>query len=223
MTGELSVQSRTVLPVSALFEYDRQLGVQTVIGADEAGRGCLAGPIVAAAVKFDYLELSDKAVTELSKLNDSKKLSEKRRRELYPLILRHASDTQVVVRSAQSIDRVGLHKTNLEALRTALLRLAEPGCICLSDGYAVASMSYEQMAITKGDSTSAAIAAASVIAKVTRDRYMRQVASKYPQWGFDQHVGYASAIHRDAIIENGVTPLHRMSFNSTAYTQLTLA
>ena len=125
-------------------------------------------------------------------------------------------------RCAPGIDARGLHKTNLAALREALINVACDGAICLSDGFSLGDIGYEHRAVIKGDSTSAAIAAASVLAKETRDRYMRRVGERNPGWGFAQHVGYASPEHRSAIERLGVTPLHRLSFQSAAYQQLTL-
>ena len=209
-------------PARKLFAFDRALGPRFVAGADEAGRGCLAGPLVAAAVLFDYERLRPADVRTLAALNDSKQQTEARREELYPLILRAATDVAVISRCAPGIDRRGLHKTNLAALRDALARVARDGCICLSDGFPVADVGHEQRAVVGGDATSAAIAAASVIAKVTRDRYMRRADVLHPGWEFAGHVGYATPEHRAAIERLGVSPLHRMSFQSTAYQQLSL-
>ena len=113
--------------------------------------------------------------------------------------------------------------TNLAALRDALKLVACEGCICLSDGFPVARLGYEQRAVIGGDARSAAIAAASVIAKETRDRYMRRADAEHPGWEFAQHVGYATPEHREAIRRLGVSPLHRLSFQSAAYQQLALA
>jgi ribonuclease HII len=209
-------------PGPKLFRYDRGLGARVVAGADEAGRGCLAGPLVAAAVLFDQSRLRPADIRALSALDDSKRQSPELRAELYPRIIRLATRVAVVSRSAPGIDRRGLHVTNLRALGDALAQVAVEGCICLSDGFAVADLGFEQYAVVRGDSTSAAIAAASVIAKETRDRYMRRVDARMPGWEFAQHVGYATPDHRDAIVRLGVTPLHRMSFQSAAYQQLTL-
>ncbi len=209
-------------PGPKLFRHDRGLGARFVAGADEAGRGCLAGPLVAAAVLFDHERLRPADIRALSALNDSKRHTPAARAELYPLILRLATKVAVVSRSAPGIDRRGLHVTNLSALRDALAAVGVDGCICLSDGFRVADTGFSQRAVIKGDSTSAAIAAASVIAKETRDRYMRRVDARLPGWEFAQHVGYATPEHRDAIERLGVTPLHRMSFQSAAYQQLTL-
>lgn len=212
-------------PGPRLFAYDRALGTRFVAGADEAGRGCLAGPLVAAAVLLDQRKLSAEDELALASLNDSKRSSPELRARLYPVILRAASRIAIVSRSASGIDRRGLHRTNLEALRDALAAVECDDCTCLSDGFAVPAVAAPGVtyhAVVKGDATSAAIAAASVIAKETRDRYMRSVDAEYPGWGMAEHVGYATATHREAIARLGVTPLHRLSFQSTAYQQLTL-
>ena len=205
-----------------LFAFDRRLGVRWVAGADEAGRGCLAGPLVAAAVLFDLEALTTRELRALSRLNDSKQHSIEVREELFPIVLRTAAKVCVVSRSARTIDARGLHKTNIAALRDALLGVACPGCLCLSDGFPVGKIGYEQRAIVEGDATSAAIAAASIIAKVTRDRYMRRADALHPGWEFAAHVGYSTPEHREAIQRLGVSPLHRLSFQSTAYQQLAL-
>ncbi len=191
-------------------------------GADEAGRGCLAGPLVAAAVLFDQERLGRAEVRALGALNDSKQQTAASRAEMYPVILRIATRVVVVARCAPGIDARGLHVTNLAALRDALGRVACPGCICLSDGFPVRGLGYEQRAVIGGDAKSAAIAAASVIAKETRDRYMRRADEAHPGWEFAQHVGYATPEHRQAIERLGVSPLHRLSFQSAAYQQLSL-
>lgn len=209
-------------PGRKLFAFDRALGARFVAGADEAGRGCLAGPLVAAAVRFDYERLRPADVRALAVLNDSKQQTEARREALYPVILRIAAQVAVVSRCAPGIDRRGLHVTNLAALRDALIRVACDGCICLTDGFPIADLGHDQRAVVGGDARSAAIAAASVIAKVTRDRYMRRADALHPGWEFASHVGYATREHRAAIERLGVTPLHRMSFQSAAYQQLSL-
>jgi len=206
-----------------LFAFDRGLESRYVAGADEAGRGCLAGPLVAAAVLIDYERLSHSDRRALSGLHDSKQMTEERRLEIYPCVLRAAERVAVVVRCAAGIDRRGLHVTNIEALSQALERLA-PGeeAICLVDGFRLPRCPVPHRPVIQGDGTSAAIAAASVVAKVTRDRYMREVASQHPGWGFEEHVGYSTPEHRAAIEEIGISPLHRKSFQSVAYSQLEL-
>jgi ribonuclease HII len=145
------------------------------------------------------------------------------REELYPAVLRAANRVSVVVRCVRGIDARGLHVTNIEALSRALERLAPgKGATCLVDGFSLRECSVPHRAVIEGDGTSAAIAAASVIAKVTRDRYMHGVADEHPGWGFDEHVGYSTPEHRAAIERIGISPLHRRSFQSVAYSQLGL-
>ena len=205
-----------------LFAFDRALGTRFVAGADEAGRGCLAGPLVAAAVLFDLQRIEPAQVRALSALNDSKQQTPEGRAELFPLILRVARKVAIVSRCAPGIDSRGLHVTNLAALRDALKRVACDGCICLSDGFPLVGVGHKQQAVIGGDAKSAAIAAASVLAKETRDRYMRRADTAHPGWQFAQHVGYATPEHREAIERLGVSPLHRLSFQSAAYQQLAL-
>jgi ribonuclease HII len=178
--------------------------------------------LVAAAVVFDLERIGPGEVRALSGLNDSKQQTEEARAALYPVILRLAAKVAVITRCAPGIDSRGLHVTNLAALRDALARVACPQSICLSDGFPVSELGFEQMAVIGGDGKSAAIAAASVIAKETRDRYMRRADVVHPGWEFAQHVGYATPEHRHAIERLGVSPLHRLSFQSAAYQQLTL-
>ena len=205
-----------------LFAYDRGLGSRFVAGADEAGRGCLAGPLVAAAVLFDYERIGLADLRALTALNDSKQHTEEGREELYPRVLRIATKVAVTSRCVRGIDSRGLHVTNLAALSDVLRRVAVDGCLCLSDGFPVPATGFEQRHVVGGDATSAAIAAASVIAKVTRDRFMQRMEERYPGWEFAAHVGYSTPEHRAAIAQLGVSPLHRMSFASIAYQQLAL-
>ncbi|HYP48152.1 MAG TPA: ribonuclease HII [Thermoleophilaceae bacterium] len=205
-----------------LFAFDRGLGSRFVAGADEAGRGSLAGPLVAAAVLFDLERLTLADRRALTRLNDSKQHTAEAREELYPLVLRAAARSLIVSRCVRGIDSRGLHVTNLEALRTALLGVACEGTICLVDGFRVKDFGFEQRAVVDGDCRSAAIAAASVLAKVTRDRYMRRAAERHPGWEFETNVGYSTPEHRAAIRANGISPLHRVSFQSIAYQQLAL-
>jgi ribonuclease HII len=206
-----------------LFAFDRGLGSRFVAGADEAGRGCLAGPLVAAGVLLDYETLSHADRRALAGLHDSKQMAEERRLEMFPSVLRAAARVSVVIRAADGIDRRGLHVTNIEALANALERLEpEAGTTCLVDGFSLRDCRVAHRAVIEGDGTSAAIAAASVVAKVTRDRYMHEAAVRHPGWGFDDHVGYSTPEHRAAIHRLGISPLHRRSFQSVAYSQLDL-
>lgn len=196
-----------------------------VAGADEAGRGCLAGPLVAAAVLFDYQRLTARQVRSLAALNDSKQHTHSAREQLYPLVLASAARVSVVSRCVRGIDARGLHNTNLAALRDAARRATAglgADALCLTDGFPVPGLDGPQQAIVNGDATSAAIAAASIVAKVTRDRYMRHADELHPGWSFAEHVGYSTPEHRDAILRLGVSPLHRLSFQSLAYQQLQL-
>jgi ribonuclease HII len=196
--------------------------VRFVAGADEAGRGCLAGPLVAAAVLFDLERVGPREVRALGALNDSKQHLPEARAKLFPVILRTAAKVVIVSRCAPGIDARGLHVTNLAALRDVLAKVACPGCVCLSAGFPVAPLGHDQRAVIGGDAKSAAIAAASVIAKETRDRYMRRADLSHPGWEFSSHVGYSTPEHREAIERIGISPLHRRSFQSAAYQQLAL-
>jgi ribonuclease HII len=205
-----------------LFRFDREQGTRFVAGCDEAGRGSLAGPLVAAAVLIDYGSLSLRDRRALGELDDSKKRSPEEREELYPAVLRAATRVAVTVRCVRGIDTRGLHVTNIAALRRSLERVAVPGAACLVDGFRLAGCEVKHQPVIDGDARSAAIAAASVIAKVTRDRYMCRVDELYPGFGFAENAGYSTPEHRDAVIERGPSDLHRRSFQSIAYTQLAL-
>ena len=144
------------------------------------------------------------------------------RAALYPVVMRTATKAVVVSRCVRGIDDRGLHVTNLAALRDALVQVARPDGICLTDGFPVPEFGYEQRAVINGDAQSAAIAAASILAKVSRDRFMKRAAALHPEWDFASHVGYSTPEHRAAIEAHGVSPLHRLSFQSLAYQQLAL-
>ena len=191
-------------------------------GADEAGRGSLAGPLAAAAVLLDYGRLTTRDIRALTRLDDSKAHDAEQREALYPLVIRTAVRVAVTSRCVRGIDARGLHVTNLAALRDMLKRVAVPGCICLVDGFRVGDVGHAQQAVIDGDARSAAIAAASVVAKVTRDRYMRRIAEEMPGWHFHSNVGYSTPEHRAAIAEHGICDLHRRSFQSIAYQQLAI-
>jgi ribonuclease HII len=203
-----------------LFRFDRAFEHRFVAGADEAGRGSLAGPLVAAAVLFDYECLTPRQVRTLGRLDDSKVHDIEERERLYPLVLQTARSVAVTSRCARGIDDRGLHVTNLAALGDCLAQVAVPGTICLTDGFPVPDFGWPQQAIVDGDARSAAIAAASVVAKVTRDRYMHRAAELHSDWHFHTNVGYSTPEHREAILVNGISVLHRRSFQSVAYQQL---
>jgi len=204
--------------VNARFDFDLDLaGRATVAGADEAGRGCLAGPLVAAAVCFDYAAMDAADLAALDRLDDSKKVPKARRAALCGEILSRARQVVIVCCSAGTIDRDGLHHCNLGALARALEGIAPAPSLSLVDGFSLPGCARAHRAIVGGDGRSAAIAAASVVAKVTRDRLMGRLHVSHPDYGFDRHVGYATVAHREAIAAHGVCELHRLSFASAAY------
>lgn len=205
-----------------LFRFDRSLDRRWVAGADEAGRGSLAGPLVAAAVLLDYERLGKSQRRELAGLDDSKQKTPEEREQLYPRVISAASRVAVTARCAKGIDARGLHVTNLAALGDCLERVAVDGAVCLVDGFPVPRCRVEHTPVVDGDARSAAIAAASVVAKVTRDRYMRRADGAYPGWDFAGNVGYSTPEHRAKIAELGISVLHRRSFQSIAYTELEL-
>jgi ribonuclease HII len=180
---------------------------------------------VAAAVLFDYESITTRELRLLSALNDSKQHTHEAREALYPLVMRAAARVVVVSRCVRGIDERGLHKTNLAALRDAARGVTDGidgEVLCLLDGFSVPDFGRPQRAIVDGDATSAAIAAASIVAKVTRDRFMHHADAEHPGWRFAEHVGYSTPSHREAIQRQGVSALHRMSFQSLAYQQLAL-
>jgi ribonuclease HII len=210
--------------VNERFAFDiARAGRATLAGADEAGRGCLAGPLVAAAVCFDYSALDATDFDALDGLHDSKKLTPARRATLYGEVLRRARQVVVVCSSPGTIDREGLHHCNLGSLAGAVEGISPSPAVTLIDGFRLPVCRVPHEAVVGGDGRSAAIAAASVIAKVTRDRVMHRLHATHPCYGFDRHVGYATRVHQEAIVAYGVCELHRLSFASVAYRQLELA
>jgi ribonuclease HII len=199
-----------------LFEHDLSLDSPFVVGADEAGRGCLAGPIVAAGVAFDRACLESRGEGELVGLFDSKRLTPTRRKALFPKIVATASRIRVVMRSASFIDRHGIQRANLESLADAVGFAADLGeAVVLIDGFSLGSDALPHRRVVKGDSTSATVAAASVIAKEVRDGCMGLASRMHPGYGLESHKGYGSQAHRDAISEFGPTAIHRLSFRLT--------
>jgi ribonuclease HII len=210
-------------PGRRLLAHDRELGVRFVAGADEAGRGSLAGPLVAAAVCLDMERLRGRRCAALGLLDDSKRHTAARREELFAAVMDSATQVAVIVVPAAQIDRRGLHRSNLSALGRALCALDHPlPDVCMTDGFSVPGCPRPHRAVVGGDGRSAAIAAASIVAKVTRDRFMHRIAPDYPEFSFDRHVGYITAEHTRAVREHGPTPLHRRSFEAIAYAQLDL-
>ena len=214
----------------SLFSFDRGQGARYVCGADEAGRACMAGPLVAAAVRFDYARLDADAFARLADLNDSKKLSSRRRAALLPVVFEVADMAVSVVIPAGQIDRDGLHVSNMRALGRALEAVAVAGSVNLVDGSAnlvdgfeLKDVGVSPRPMVRGDRTSAAIAAASIVAKETRDWLMRRLDVDYPGYGFAVHKGYITRAHEAAVVELGLSPAHRRSVRCKAYAALGLS
>lgn len=190
-----------------------------IAGADEAGRGCLAGPLVAAAVVFDYAAAP---FAGLDGLTDSKLLSASARERLYHIVLQRAVRVAWVARSSGTIDQVGLHRCNLAALADALEALEGEYAIAVVDGFDLGRPDLNCRPVLGADYKSAAVAAASIVAKVVRDRLMRAVAPLHPEYGFEEHVGYGTDRHREALRRFGPSALHRLSFQGVGAPQLEL-
>jgi ribonuclease HII len=203
-----------------LLQFDRRLGARFVAGADEAGRGSLAGPLVVAGVLLDYERLRDHRVRPLGLLNDSKQVTPEGREELFRAVVGCSERVSLHVISAAEIDRAGLHRSNLAGLRRALAALSPPAEACLVDGFRLGPSAPEHVAVVDGDERSAAIASASIVAKVVRDRLMRRMDALYPQYGFVSHVGYITPRHSAVVRERGPSDIHRLSFQALCYEDL---
>jgi ribonuclease HII len=200
-----------------LLRFDRKLGARFVAGTDEAGRGSLAGPLVVAGVLLDYSCLRDHRVRPLGFLNDSKQCTAERREELFRAVLACADRVEIRVVPHGTIDRNGLHRSNLAAMRSILHALTPPAEACLVDGFRLGPSAPPHQAVVDGDEKSAAIAAASIIAKVTRDRLMRRMDAVFPHYGFSSHVGYITPTHSRIVRERGPSAIHRRSFQALCY------
>ena len=200
-----------------LLRFDRRLGARYVAGVDEAGRGSLAGPLVVAGVLLDYDCLRDPRVRPLAALNDSKQLTPPQREELYRAVVGCAERVSVQVFSPAEIDRNGLHRSNLAGMRAALHDLAPPAELCLVYCFLLGPTAPPHRAVVDGDTKSAAIAAASIVAKVVRDGTMRRLHALYPHYGFASHVGYITPSHSRRVRERGPSEVHRLSFQSLCY------
>jgi ribonuclease HII len=200
-----------------LLRFDRKLGARLVAGTDEAGRGCLAGPLVVAGVLLDYGCLRDHKVRPLGHLNDSKQCTPERREELFHAVIACAEQVIVRVVPHGEIDRNGLHRSNLAAMREILHALSPPAEACLVDGFRLGPTAPAHRAVVDGDEKSAAIAAASIVAKVTRDRLMRRMDAVFPRYGFSSHVGYITPGHSAKVREFGPSRIHRRSFQALCY------
>lgn len=187
-------------------------GIRVICGVDEAGRGPLAGPVCAAAVILP-------PNMEIPGLNDSKKLSDKKRRELYPIIKEQAIAYGIAFVDHEKIDEINILQATYMAMGQAIAQLSVKPELALIDGNRAADFGVPTETVVHGDSLSASIAAASVLAKVSRDDYMLEMAKEYPQYGFEIHKGYGTKAHYAAITEHGTSPIHRMSFLKKFYGQ----
>ena len=185
-------------------------GVRFICGVDEAGRGPLAGPVCAAAVILP-------PNTEISGLNDSKKLSDKKRRELYPIIKQRAIAYGIAFADHREIDSVNVLQATYMAMERAIMQLQVKPEYALIDGNRAKDFGLPVQTVIHGDSLSANIAAASILAKVTRDDYMERISVDYPQYNFEIHKGYGTKAHYAALDEFGPSPIHRMSFLKKYY------
>ncbi len=188
----------------------KEQGIGVICGVDEAGRGPLAGPVCAAAVILPEGLL-------IPGLNDSKKLSDKKRRELFPIIKEQALAYGIAFASEQEIDEINILQATFLAMKRAIAQLGGRADFALIDGNRETDFGVPCMTVVKGDSRSANIAAASVLAKVTRDLYMEELAQEYPQYGFEIHKGYGTKAHYAALTEHGMCNAHRRTFLKKFY------
>ena len=204
----------TVRRDAGLYGYERALaraGLAPVAGADEAGRGACAGPLVVAAAV-----LADGKRGQVPGLADSKLLTAAARDRVYDQVVRRAAAWSVVVVPSTEVDRIGLHRCNVAGMRRALARLPVPPAYVLTDGFPVGGLGAPGLAVWKGDRVSASIAAASVLAKVTRDRIMADLHERFPHYDFATHKGYVTSAHNEALAEHGPCAEHRFSYVNVA-------
>jgi len=193
------------LDMLAFESLARKQGFRIIAGIDEAGRGPLAGPVVAAAVILPEER-------QIAGVDDSKKLTETKRNSLFDIIMQQAVSVGVGISDSQTVDRINILQATLRAMESAVASLTpQPDCL-LIDGISKTALQIHQKTIKKGDSLCLSIAAASIIAKVTRDRMMEAYDREYPGYGFAGHKGYGSASHMAAIAALGPTPIHRLTF-----------
>ena len=197
--------------MKAIEELLRNAGISPIAGVDEAGRGPCAGPLVVAAVI-----LKDPFAPELAAVRDSKEVPESKREALFDLIMDIAESVSVIIVPAAEVDERGVHVANLDGMRRAVKGLQIEPAYVLTDGYAIEGLALPNLAVWKGDQVVTCISAASIIAKVTRDRIMRELDRTYPEYGLASHKGYITKVHSEALLKYGVTPIHRRSFSNIA-------
>ena len=188
-----------------------QSGINRIAGVDEAGRGPCAGPLVIAAVI-----LKDPNSELLVEVKDSKELTADQREKLFEVIISNSLSYSIIEISVEEIDSLGLHKCNIEGMRRAVNALEVKADYVLTDGYAIPGMVQPNLAVWKGDQVAISISAASILAKVYRDRIMKELDAKYPNYGLASHKGYITPAHSAAILKYGVLPIHRKSFANIA-------
>jgi ribonuclease HII len=186
-------------------------GISPLAGVDEAGRGACAGPLVIASVI-----LHDPFADELVAVRDSKDVSEKERENLFELLVEKAAAISTIIVPPTEVDARGVHSANLDGMRRAVQGLSITPAYVLTDGYAIDGLGVANLAVWKGDQVAHCISAASIIAKVTRDRIMRELDTKFPQYGFAKHKGYITAAHTKALNSHGPCIEHRRSFSNIA-------
>lgn len=186
-----------------------QSGLKSIAGVDEAGRGPCAGPLVVAAVI-----LQDPLSPALSEVKDSKELTESKREELFDVVISNSSSYSIIEISVNEIDQFGLHKCNIEGMRRAVNGLSQIPEYVLTDGYVIPGLTVPNLSVWKGDQVAISISAASILAKVYRDRIMIELDKQYPNYGFASHKGYITSLHTDSIKRYGVLPIHRKSFSN---------
>lgn len=186
-------------------------GIHSIAGVDEAGRGACAGPLVVAAVV-----LKDPHSKDLAEVRDSKELSPSQRESLFDVIKSNAKHYSIIEISAEEIDQIGLHRANLEGIRRAISALEEEPQYILTDGYEIEGLSSPSLAVWKGDQVAISISAASILAKVYRDRLMQILDKEYPGYGLALHKGYVTRVHQQALETIGVSRIHRRSYANIA-------
>jgi len=186
-------------------------GIKNIAGVDEAGRGPCAGPLVLASVI-----LKDPLSKALKEVRDSKELSEAKREELFDVVIDNSLAYSIIEVSVDEIDTIGLHKCNIEGMRRAINALEVTPDYVLTDGYPIPGLTTPNLAVWKGDQVAISISAASIMAKVYRDRIMIKLDKEFPKYGLANHKGYITASHTAAIKEFGVLPIHRKSFANIA-------
>lgn len=186
-------------------------GITKIAGVDEAGRGPCAGPLIVAAVI-----LEDPFSPALSQVKDSKELTQSKREDLYEVVLKNAISHSIIEVPVEEIDQYGVHKCNIEGMRRAVQGLAVTPEYVLTDGYVIPGLTASNLSVWKGDQVALSISAASILAKVFRDRIMIEIDKQYPNYGFASHKGYITPLHTESIKKYGVLPIHRKSFSNIA-------